>query len=158
MREWQIVSWNRDYEISNDAMIRRRTHGNTRMKKGTYLVPFIGQNKTAYYSLPGLSNFHRQWNLKDDKTPKQVDHLMEEIWPEVKGEYDIDWVLEVRKWVSNNKKAQEKYLTKKITQQKRNCRKCGNPSGVNYWCNSCRAKRSEFESGDPPEGYCVGGF
>ncbi len=159
-QKWKTIPWNRDYEISSDGMIRRRLKGVARMRNGTYLMPFSGKNNEGYYSLQGTSEFYIQRKVKSDSSPKMVKYLMEDLWPEIqKRKYGTEWVHSIRTWINNNrKKANKEYLTRKINQDERTCRKCGKPSGVNYWCASCHAEMAEFDSGYPSEGYSVGEF
>jgi hypothetical protein len=162
---WRTISWNEDYEISTEAKIRRRTPGTSRIRRGDYLLPFIGKNKTGYYNLDGLSCFLEQRNVKKASTSKQVKLIMFEIWPEVAEQdaYNGEWVKATREWVLQTRKVKDtekrKYMSRKITGQKvRACRRCGKPSGVNYWCRECHIEMADYDSGYPVEGYSVGGY
>ena len=157
-QQWRTIPWNKAYEINTNGLVRRKIHG-PKHKKGTYLLPYINnKDGNAYYSLPGLSSHHRFSRMTSPSTPKKLEFIMEEIWPEVKTRrYDLRWAQETRKWIFSNKKKSETYHhTKKIPQKKRKCRTCGRPSGVNYWCNVCRNLVAEFDCGYPAEGYSIG--
>ena len=156
--QWRTIPWNKAYEINTNGFVRRKIRG-PKSKKGTYLLPSLNnKDGNAYYSLPGLSSYHRFSRINSPRTPKKVEFIMEEIWPEVKRiKYDLQGVQETRKWVlSNKKKSKTYYHTKKIVQKNRKCRTCGKPSGVNYWCSVCRNLVSEFDCGHPAEGYPLG--
>lgn len=157
--KWKTIPWNQDYEISNEGLIRRRIAGKAHAKIGVYLLPFLRRSSgSAFYSIEGVSSFEK---LKKVKllTPKRVDFLMEEFWPEIarKKIFDIEWTKNTREWVRNNQPPKgDKYITRKIDQVERACRRCGKPSGVNYWCNDCHEAMAEYDCGHPAEGYTVG--
>ena len=159
VEHWRTIPWNKNYEINRNGFVRRRTNNGPKNKKGTYLLPFVNNKDcNAYYNLAGLSSYHRFSNITSPRTPKKVEFIMEEVWPELKRtKYDLRWVEETRKWVcANKKKSNTYYQTKKIPQKKRKCRTCGKPSGVNYWCAVCRNLVAEFDCGYPAEGYSLG--